>query len=172
MHDALMRVYEQLGIDKPYKSEKKEDPAVKLEHIHENDTEIKLPQQPLTPTETKEQEHTPSAMDFEGLKVDSDAVQPAKARKGTPKAPTQTPTPTPGPPSLPSQRNVKSTSTKKSRGKKGRNERPYEGLFEASLRMTEGPMAWDITDLRPNIQGGDRTWTERAACLVCKHLID
>ncbi|KAG5953939.1 hypothetical protein E4U57_004994 [Claviceps arundinis] len=172
MHDALMRVYEQLGIDKPYKSEKKEDPAVKLEHIHENDTEIKLPQQPLTPTETKEQEHTPSAMDFEGLKVDSDAVRPAKARKGTPKAPTQTPTPTPGPPSLPSQRNVKSTSTKKSRGKKGRNERPYEGLFEASLRMTEGPMAWDITDLRPNIQGGDRTWTERAACLVCKHLID
>ncbi|KAG6123739.1 hypothetical protein E4U13_000030 [Claviceps humidiphila] len=172
MHDALMRVYEQLGIDKPYKSEKKEDPAVKLEHIHENDTEVKLPQQPLTPTETKEQEHTPSAMDFEGLKVDSDAVRPAKARKGTPKAPTQTPTPTPGPPSLPSQRNVKSTSTKKSRGKKGRNERPYEGLFEASLRMTEGPMAWDITDLRPNIQGGDRTWTERAACLVCKHLID
>ncbi|KAG6067671.1 hypothetical protein E4U32_003263 [Claviceps aff. humidiphila group G2b] len=172
LHDALMRVYEQLGIDKPYKSEKKEDPAVKLEHIHENDTEIKLPQQPLTPTETKEQEHTPSAMDFEGLKVDSDAVRPAKARKGTPKAPTQTPTPTPGPPNLPSQRSVKSTSTKKSRGKKGRNERPYEGLFEASLRMTEGPMAWDITDLRPNIQGGDRTWTERAACLVCKHLID
>ncbi|KAG6104719.1 hypothetical protein E4U31_001837 [Claviceps sp. LM219 group G6] len=172
MHDALMRVYEQLGIDKPYKSEKKEDPVVKLEHIHEDDTEIKLPQQPLTPTETKEQEHTPSAMDFEGLKVDSDAIQPAKARKGTPKAPTQTPTPTPGPPNPPSQRSVKSTLTKKSRGKKGRNERPYEGLFQASLRMTEGPMAWDITDLRPNIQGGDRTWTERAACLVCKHLID
>ncbi|KAG5989340.1 hypothetical protein E4U52_005649 [Claviceps spartinae] len=172
MHDALMRVYEQLGIDKPYKSEKKEDPVVKLEHIHEDDTEIKLPQQPLTPTETKEQEHTPLAMDFEGLKVDSDAIQPAKARKGTPKAPTQTPTPTPGPPNPPSQRSVKSTLTKKSRGKKGRNERPYEGLFQASLRMTEGPMAWDITDLRPNIQGGDRTWTERAACLVCKHLID
>ncbi|KAG6188468.1 hypothetical protein E4U27_007187 [Claviceps purpurea] len=172
LHDALMRVYERLGIDKPHKSEKKEDPAVKLEHIHENDTEIKLPQQPLTPTETKEQEHTPSDMNFEGLKVDSDAVRPAKARKGTPKAPTQTPTPTPGPPNLPSQRSVKSISRKKSRGKKGRNERPYEGLFEASLRMTEGPMAWDITDLRPNIQEGDRTWTERAACLVCKHLID
>ncbi|KAG5924955.1 hypothetical protein E4U61_004858 [Claviceps capensis] len=172
LHDALMRVYERLGIDRPHKSEKKEDPVVKLEHIHENDTEIKLPQQPLTPTETKEQEHTPSDMNFEGIKVDSDAVRPAKARKGTPKAPTQTPTPTPGPPNLPSQRSVKSISTKKSRGKKGGNERPYEGLFEASLRMTEGPMAWDITDLRPNIQGGDRTWTERAACLVCKHLID
>ncbi|KAG6042693.1 hypothetical protein E4U17_001270 [Claviceps sp. LM77 group G4] len=172
LHDALMRVYERLGIDKPHKSEKKEDPAVKLEHMQENETEIEMPQQPLTPTETKEQEHTPSVMTFEGLKVDSDAVRPAKARKGTPKARTQTPTPTPGPPNLPSQRNIKSTSTKKSRGKKGRTERPYEGLFEAKLRMTEGPMAWDITDLRPNIQGGDRKWTERAACLVCKHLID
>ncbi|KAG6036180.1 hypothetical protein E4U19_003563 [Claviceps sp. Clav32 group G5] len=172
LHDALMRVYERLGIDKPHKSEKKEDPAVKLEHMQENETEIELPQQPLTPTETKEQEHMPSVMNFEGLKVDSDAVRPTKARKGTPKAPTQTPTPTPGPPNLPSQRGVKSISTKKSRGKKRRTERPYEGLFEASLRMTEGPMAWDITDLRPNIQGGDRKWTERAACLVCKHLID
>ncbi|KAG5955483.1 hypothetical protein E4U58_007061 [Claviceps cyperi] len=172
LHDALMRVYERLGTDKPHKSEKKEDPAVKLEHIHEMETEIELPQQPLTPTETKEQEHTPLTMNFEGLKVDSDAVRPAKARKGTPKALTQTPTPTPGPPNLASQRSVKSTWTKKSRGKKGRKERPYEGLFEASLRMTEGPMAWDITDLRPNIQGGDRTWTEQAACLVCKHSID
>lgn len=176
LHDALMDVYERLGTELPHKSEKKEESTVKLEENdqeqeHEHDTEMS--QRPLTPTESKGEDKTPSATHVKRPEEDGHHRRLSSRRsESTSKAPTHTPTP--GPPNSASQRSVKwsSSTTKKSRGKKMAEEKPYQGLFQATLRMKEGPMAWEITDLRPNIKGGDRTWTERAACLVCKHLID
>ncbi|KAG5999298.1 hypothetical protein E4U43_002159 [Claviceps pusilla] len=177
LHDALMDVYERLGTELPHKSEKKEESTVKLEeddqeHEHEHEHDTEMPQRPLTPTDSKEEDKTPSATDVKRPEEDGHHRRLSSRRShSTSKAPTQTPTP--GPPNSASQRSVKwPSTTKKSRGKKMAEEKPYQGLFQATLRMKEGPMAWEITDLRPNIKGGDRTWTERAACLVCKHLID
>ncbi|KAG5925749.1 hypothetical protein E4U42_003989 [Claviceps africana] len=177
LHDALMQVYERLGTELPHKSGKTEDSTVKLEHELEQEHEIEIEtedevsRQPLTPTENKKEEHTPSASDVGGSQENGSRTRFSFRRsESTPKAATQTLTP--GPSNSVGQRSAKSASTKKGRGKKTVEERPYDGLFQATLRMKEGPMAWEITDLRPNIQGGDRTWTERAACLVCKHLID
>lgn len=165
LHDVLTQVYERLGKDKPHKPDKIEESAIKLE---ENDTE--LPHRPLTPSENKDEERTPSAIVVKGSGENGEHISLAKRFESTPKATTQTPTRRPR--SAMSQRSAKSASTRKRGGKKAAGEKPYEGLFQAGLRMNEGPMVWQIADLRPNIQGGDRTWTERAACLVCKHLID
>lgn len=126
-------------------------------------------QHPLTPTETKE-ERTPSAIDVKGPSENGDHTLVIRNNEGTPKGATQTPTP--GPPNSVGPKSVKTTSAKKGRGKKAADDKPYEGLFEASLKMNDGPMAWVITDLRPNIAGGDRTWTERAKCLICNNTID
>ncbi|KAG5984944.1 hypothetical protein E4U55_002526 [Claviceps digitariae] len=169
LHDALMHVYERLGTELPHKSQKKEESTVKLEHEPESDHE--LSQRPLTPVENKEENRMPSAIDVNGPQENGNHTRLRSRRSGsTFKAPAQTPPP--GPPNSVSRRSAKLSSTKTARGKKMAGEKPYQGLFQASLRMKEGPLAWEITDLRPNIQGGDRTWTERAACLVCKHLID
>ncbi|KAK2600236.1 hypothetical protein QQS21_005032 [Conoideocrella luteorostrata] len=162
LHDVLMQVYERLGTDKPHKSEKKEQLPVKME------TDRVSLGRPLTPSDNKEL--TPSAIDVKGPTENGTHTPLMKNKEAVPKATTQTPTP--GPTNSIVQRSAKSASTKKGRGKKAVEEKPYEGLFEASLRMSDGPMVWEITDLRPNVEGGDRTWTERAACLVCKKLID
>ncbi|KAG6018312.1 hypothetical protein E4U41_003976 [Claviceps citrina] len=193
LHDALMQVHERLGTNKPHKSEKKEESAVKLEEHETAQRNELLPQQqqqqrPPTPAPTennKEEERTPSAIDVRGSDENGDRMFRSSRRRSesTPKVarappPPSTPGPPPGPlPNSASRRSVKSASAsasaKKGRGKKAvAEEKPYEGLFQAKLRMKEGPMAWEITDLRANIRGGDRTWTERAACLVCRHLID
>ncbi|KAG6008876.1 hypothetical protein E4U21_003687 [Claviceps maximensis] len=173
LHEALMHVYEQLGTELPHKSEKKEESVVKLEHEQESENEAELPQRPLTPTENKEEEHTPSAIDVKGSERNESHTR-LSSRRSVSTASTPMQTPTPGPSNSVSRRSAGKSraSTKNGRGKKLAGEKPYEGLFQATLRMKEGPMAWEITDLRPNIQGGDRMWTERAACLICKHLID
>lgn len=158
-----MRVYERLGAHKPHVSEKKEQPSVKMEIDEEP-----VPR-PLTPTENKE-ERSPSAIDVKGPSENGDHAPVVQNSDSTPKGPTQTPTP--GPPNSVGPRSAKSASTKKGRGKKGVEDKPYEGLFEATLKMSEGPMVWEITDLRTKIVGGDRTWTERAECLVCHKTID
>jgi hypothetical protein len=49
--------------------------------------------------------------------------------------------------------------------------RAYEGLFEAKLDLQSGPTVWEVRDLRLNVSGGDRTWTENVSCLVCGSII-
>ncbi|GAO15947.1 hypothetical protein UVI_02039680 [Ustilaginoidea virens] len=165
LHDVLTQVYERLGTDIPHKSESLAESPVKVE----TDT---LPiRRPLTPSENNQEERAQSAIAVKGPSQNGgDHTPRTRSNEGTPKAATQTPTP--GPPNSLSAKTPKSASTKKGRGKKTVEDKPYEGLFEASLRMSDGPMVWEITDLRPNIEVGDRVWTERAACLVCKKLID
>ncbi|KAF3360274.1 hypothetical protein VdG1_01234 [Verticillium dahliae VDG1] len=43
--------------------------------------------------------------------------------------------------------------------------RPYEGLFEATLKVAENVV--EIRDLRANVTGGVKVWTEPLVCLVC-----
>lgn len=50
---------------------------------------------------------------------------------------------------------------------------PYRGLFEATLRLDDGPTAWRIRDLRTTVEeAGVKTWLEQAHCLFCSRLID
>jgi hypothetical protein len=58
-------------------------------------------------------------------------------------------------------------SAKKGRKKKTGDYKPYAGLFKANLKMQEGPTVWEICDLRENVMGGEKSWTEKAYCLIC-----
>jgi hypothetical protein len=56
---------------------------------------------------------------------------------------------------------------------KGRNKnddtarKPYEGLFEATIKSSATSPTIEITDLRENITDGQKKWTESLFCLVC-----
>jgi len=42
-----------------------------------------------------------------------------------------------------------------------------EGIFEANLKMNDGPTAWELRDLRLGESGRLSSWTEDARCLCC-----
>ncbi|RFN43451.1 hypothetical protein FIE12Z_12313 [Fusarium flagelliforme] len=56
--------------------------------------------------------------------------------------------------------------------KKVERSKPYARLFEANLKMQDGPTAWEIRDLRESVTGGEKTWTEKVHCLICGAVID
>ncbi|KAI3570578.1 hypothetical protein IWW34DRAFT_903249 [Fusarium oxysporum f. sp. albedinis] len=157
-HDILIRVYERLGTDKPHRTEG----LVVKEGKPEEAT------RPLSPTDAEETETQPMIDVRSGETNDSVHVQ-KPARKILHK--TVTPTPNKPTPS----RSVATASTKAS-AKKGHKKntghsQPYLGLFKATLRMQDGPIAWEIRDLRESVTGGDKAWTEEAHC-PCGSSID
>lgn len=156
-HDVLTRVYDRLGADKPHL---KEEPMVKEEKTDEEAA------RPLSPTDAQEKETQPT------IDVRSGGAQDnVHVRKPNPESPRTTSTPTPGPtPSNPSTEGR--ASAKKNRKKKSIDYKPYQGLFEATLKMSDGPTVWEIEDLRDNVKGGEKTWTEQANCLLCGVTID
>lgn len=124
-HDVLLRVYEQLGTDRPHL---REQPSVKEEKADER------PTRPLSPTEPGDKETQPT-IDVRAAEP-QDNVHVKRAEEGTPR-PTETPTPAP-PPSAPDSV-AKTTSAKKGRKRKSADYKPYQGLFTATLKMNEGP---------------------------------
>lgn len=44
---------------------------------------------------------------------------------------------------------------------------PYDGLFEAQLLTRVNPPLVEITDLRGNVTGGVKTWTQPLYCSLC-----
>lgn len=69
------------------------------------------------------------------------------------------------------------TETKK-RGRPRRSEpndpgtaKPYRGLFEAVVLNAVSPPIVKITDLREEVTGGEKEWTESVNCLCCGHQI-
>ncbi|EXM14117.1 Bromo adjacent homology (BAH) domain [Fusarium oxysporum f. sp. vasinfectum] len=157
-HDILMQVYERLGTDKPYRTEG----SIVKEEKPEEAT------RPLSPTDAEEKETQPT-IDVRSGET-NDNVHVKKAARETPR---ETETPTPGPtPSRPLATASVKGSAKKGREKKTADSKPYLGLFEATLKMQDGPTAWEIRDLGENVKGGDKTWTEKAHCLLCGSSID
>ena len=158
-HDALTRTYALLGRDKPHASSSAASSKVEREEV----------KQPLSPKETGAagsvqdsigvnsssaadnkkdsvvDAEAPTAGDKKG--GDSEAVQaPGSGRKpGRPKKGTET------------------------NGDARAGERPYEGLFDVEIRLDveAGPPQLVFTDLREDVKGGDREWTEPIMCLCC-----
>ncbi|KEY65178.1 hypothetical protein S7711_08286 [Stachybotrys chartarum IBT 7711] len=158
LDDLLTRTYEELGTDKPHVSEQ---PAVKEEKDDEKGA------RPLSPTETRGEETQPT-IDVRG----GEATNNVLVKQADGETPRTTETPTPGPIATPVETPAKPLLEKKPRKRKHTGSKAYQGLFEATLKMDDGPTMWEIKDLRENVSGGDRTWTEQAQCLVCRKAID
>jgi hypothetical protein len=157
-HDILMQVYARLGTDKPHRT----DGAVSNEEEAENVTCH------LSPTGAEKEEA-----------IRTIDVHPEKSRGNihvkeiVPETPLVTRNSTPRPtPSKSIIATPAKRSAKNDQKKEVESFKPYAGLFEANLRMQEGPTAWEIRDLRESVTGGEKTWTEEAYCLICGAVID
>lgn len=166
LDDVLARVYDRLGTDLPHKSEK---PVIKEEAKEDAKEEPKegakgdLPFRLLSPSVEGEDRKSPIVASSE-IK---DQVLVKQQDNESSKA-TETPTPAP---TNPSDKSSKNALAKRGKRKKS-SKKPWEGLFEATLKMNEGPTVWEITDLREDVEGGEKKWTEQAHCLLCDTIID
>jgi hypothetical protein len=158
LEDVLTRTFERLGYGKPHIDE---ETVVKKEEKEEERAA-----RPLSPTETREEETQPT-IDVRGGEASKDAV--LKQVNGKTWRPTETPV---SGPTTPAAESSKMYSEKKARQNSKANSKLYQGLFEATLKTDDGPTAWEIKDLRPNVMGGETTWTEKARCLFCDVTID
>ncbi|KAK4116476.1 hypothetical protein N656DRAFT_794782 [Canariomyces notabilis] len=182
LDDALRSAYRRLGTDKPHVS-----PVTPKKE--ENGDEGK---RPLSPTETGAEQHsidvkaeTGSAdavhvnmKDNVDVKQADDEDAPAEledsiversteARSATSeRANADTPHKSATGKSTPGRRPGR--PRKKGSEANGESARPWEGLFEASLKMMDiGPPLIEFKDLREGIVGGEKTWTEPVKCLLC-----
>ncbi|KAF5694449.1 hypothetical protein FDENT_1178 [Fusarium denticulatum] len=155
---TLIGFYEQLGTDKPHRTEG----SVAREEISEEATH------PQSPADAEQRETQPTTDD-----CSRETQKNFYVKNGIRETLHKTIILTSG--SIPSS----STTTalvkgpaKRSRKTNIADFKPYIGLFEASVKMQNGPTAWEINDLRDNVIGSDRTWTENARCLLCGAIID
>lgn len=149
-HDALMRVYERLGKKSPQIFEGELD-GVKKE---EPPPPEGLVSPPATDAEKKEAEDRPPLQQLNDIKLPLFVGGPR---------------PSPSPAAAAAAVGARGRS---STPKKGVKKEPYKGLFEAEIRLDDGPTAWQIKDLRPDVDGGSRAWLEQAYCMFCSQSID
>ncbi|EXK79067.1 hypothetical protein FOQG_16305 [Fusarium oxysporum f. sp. raphani 54005] len=160
--DILMQVYGRLGTDKPHRTEGSTVEKKKPEEATD----------PLSPIDAEEQKTHFTANVRDGTTPDNIHVK--KAVRGTRR---KTESPTAGATAGATPSKFIATASVKVLAKGVRktkiaDSKPYQGLFEANLKMQDGPTAWEIRDLRENVTGGDKTWTEKASCLDCGANID
>lgn len=177
--DALRKTFARLGRDKPHVNPESKDGK-----------ETDEAKRPLSPTETG------AAVSAHSIDVkadgESDSVQVGtkdsvdvkqSEDEDAPGAPEDSIVePSVEPPSKSeSQTPTKATSIKlTNKGKAGRprkkgeangdSAKPWEGLFEVTLKMAadrNDAMTLEFKDLREGIKGGEKTWTEKVHCLVC-----
>ncbi|KNB13663.1 hypothetical protein FOXG_14111 [Fusarium oxysporum f. sp. lycopersici 4287] len=156
--NILMQVYGRLGTDKSHRTEGSTVEKKKPEEATD----------PLSPIDAEEQKTQSTVNVRDGTTPDNIHVK--KAVRET-RRKTESPTAGATPSKFIATASVKGLA-KGVRKKKIADSKPYQGLFEANLKMQDGPTAWEIRDLRENVTGGDRTWTEEASCLECGANID
>ncbi|EXL89995.1 hypothetical protein FOIG_16727 [Fusarium odoratissimum NRRL 54006] len=158
-HKILIQVHERLGIDKANVSEQLAGKEQEPEPTH-----------PLSPANTEEKETQPMIDVRSGETNDG-----LRFKKAARESHRETGTLVRGRTSFEAIATAPANQSAKKGNKKGRKKtagfKPYEGLFEATL-MKDGLTAWEIRDVRENVIGGDKSWTENAHCLLCGSVID
>ncbi|KAH8645464.1 hypothetical protein BX600DRAFT_485058 [Xylariales sp. PMI_506] len=160
-HEALLETYKRLGTDKPHKS-------APVKEEQESDG----PKRPLSPSESGAAQTAQQSIDVkpeEQKSIEFTEVEKPLREMDIDSKSNDTS-------SIP----VASTNTtdNKKRGRPRKSEnpdsdetKPYQGLFEAVIREDLSPPVVEITDLRQDVQGGDKSWTEPVKCLICQHVI-
>jgi hypothetical protein len=197
IHDALMKTYERLGKAKPHKviaeplkKEKDDEDAaknpplspkemgadetqatidVKSDDVVHDNVQVKVSDddessQPARDTSELEDKPSPET------KPAAAAAQETTPTLRSSAATTTTTTTTTA--TTPSRRRRSGKTMPGTNGytPKEKAQKPYLGLFKASLKMDASPPEIEIEDLR-DIDGGERKWTELVQCLLCKSQI-
>jgi hypothetical protein len=158
-HEALLDTYKRLGTTTPHKSS-----PIKQEMDGDG------PKRPLSPSESgaaqttqqsidvKSEEHrTIKLADVENSIPSMDVDDEGNELKTIPVASSSEP--------------KKRGRPRKSENGDSDNSKPYEGLFEAVIRNDLSPPVVEIKDLRQDVSGGEKSWTEPIKCLICSSVI-
>lgn len=159
--DVLKRVYDRLGTDRPHIPE---PPPIKKEAV--DAVKRESPQAPLSPPKG-EDEHPRATIAVHGDADTDAAVKQTDVGMPKPTEPTPPATHLPRP-----ERPSRGLLRKKSAKGRLPNSKPWLELFEGDLRMNDGPMVWEMKDLRQGVTGGSKTWTEPPFCLLCHNTIE
>lgn len=143
IHEALLRTFERLGTDKPHKPSQVKD---------EQDNETG--RRPLSPSESGAAPTAEQSIDVKP--EEQNTVKMADVENVLPIIKAERTGQVPEP-------------KKKGRGRKSEAQKakPYEGYFSAIIRNNVSPPVVEITDLREEVSGGLKEWTEHLDCLVC-----
>lgn len=161
-HSILLKVWEELGADKPYKpkepsSDKQADGAKRpLSPDEPNSATVaaQLPIQVKTDTENNETKATDASVD---VKEESVSGQTPNGRALTIKI-TATDAPRKG------------AGGKRSKKVDDLTYKPYEGHFDAIFKPEIDK--YEIEDLRKGVEDGQKTWLEEVHCLMCGACMD
>lgn len=183
LDDALKATYDRLGADKPHLA------PVTTKKEEEDADEAK---RPLSPTETGGDASTQHSIDVKA-DAETDAVRvgtkdnvevkqaddedattapedSVTERSAEPQATNDNAsTDTPRKPTTAGKTTLsrKPGKARKKGEVNGDSSRPWEGLFEATLKMANiGPPMIEFRDLREGV-AGDKTWAEHVKCLLC-----
>jgi hypothetical protein len=181
-HDALMRTYERLGTDRPHltavSAVKKEEEADSKRPLSPKEPPVadsahpSIDVKPDADAKVEKEEAKQESKDevFVGKSEGKDAQEekkkpavPEAKMEESPARPTQSLTiPTAG-------GHAGRRKSRKSQEPNGISaaSKPYKGLFEATVQKDLSPPMVEITDLRSNVEGGDKIWLEPIDCLVC-----
>ncbi|AEO66131.1 680fda50-e3d9-40b3-9cff-9576b978825d [Thermothielavioides terrestris] len=197
--DALRATYRRLGTDKPHlppapaKKEENEDEGKRplsptetgAEGSTEHSIDVKAEAGPsdAVHVSTKDNVDVRQAADDEDAPAAPEDSLPhrpsdqARARATSENTTTTAATDTPG---KAAPATGKATSgrrpgrpRKKGAEANGESARPWEGLFEATLKTADvGPPLIEVRDLREGIVGGEKSWTEPVKCLLCGNQVN
>ncbi|KAM0332124.1 hypothetical protein ACHAQA_002396 [Verticillium albo-atrum] len=161
-HDVLMKTFEALGKDKPYlKPTKVENGETEKEKVDQEAGRPLSPPDNGVEVQQSIDAKTEAAPEPEDEETKTESVSTPRGgstastrgfAQGTPTVGTITAAPG----------SVRKTKVAK---RKVNGAKPYEGLFEATLKVAENLV--EITDLRDKVTGGAKVWTEPLVCLVC-----
>jgi hypothetical protein len=162
VEDALRKTYERLGKTKPHNT----TPTPAKEPTEEEEGG----KQPLSPKEPTT-EATLQTIDVKSDGV-SDKTDDNVLVKEDVKASTAREDSLPGQVPL----DLKPTGSVRGRPKKKTKqdvaEKPWLGLFEVSLMTDATPPTFEVKDLREDVSGGEKVWTEHLLCPVCQTQIN
>lgn len=190
LDDALKSVYARLGTDKPHvlpvttKKEENGDEGKRPLSPSETGAEGSAEQSIDVKSEaaasdavhvgTKDNVEVRQAVDDEDAQAAPEDSLPLRSADRRQRAASENTTNT-DTPSKPASASKSAAGRKPGRPRKkgaaeanGDSSRPWEGLFEASLKTADmGPPMIEFRDLREGVVGGEKVWTEPVKCLLC-----
>ncbi|KAI1176195.1 hypothetical protein F4777DRAFT_597816 [Nemania sp. FL0916] len=146
VHDALVKTFKRLGAHTPHKPAR-----VKTE-------ELEGGQRPLSPSESGAAQTAQQSIDVKPEGQQTIKLGDVESSGSTAKAENRTIPIVTGP--------KRKGRPRKSELAEASNTKSYEGLFSAVINDTSPPVV-EIRDLRENVTGGVKTWTEPVYCLLC-----
>ncbi|KAL3955849.1 hypothetical protein ACCO45_009868 [Purpureocillium lilacinum] len=154
LHACLMSVYEQLGTDKPHKTELASKGKTVVNPQPDVQAKIAAKEDDTTKPAACEKE---SEVPYSKLECTYGLTsQPA----GTPEKATEVM-------EVAHDKLNQSERITEPGTKERANGAPYVGLFDAKLRLDRHQAVWEVADLRQNIPCGDREWELDVKCLAC-----